>query len=123
MSPAPKPCHFIGSSLDDLRALPVGIQKDFGVALDVVQQGGTPEIAKVWKGEGPGVLELVENDAAGTYRAVYVVRLAGAVYVLHAFQKKSTQGIKTSKQDVDLVSRRLKAAEAHHAQNYGGINP
>ena len=80
-----------------------------GVALFVVQLGGTPPSAKPWKGLGPGVYELVEDHRGDTYRAVYLVRIAGRVHVLHAFQKKSTSGIKTPRADVELVETRLKA--------------
>ena len=85
-----------------------------GVALFVVQLGGTPPSAKPWKGLGPGVYELVEDqDHRGdTYRAVYLVRIAGRVHVLHAFQKKSKSGIKTPRADVELVETRLKAVLA-----------
>ena len=63
-----------------------------------------------------GVLEVVESGAGSTYRAVYTVKIAGAVYVLHCFQKKSTSGIATPKPDMDLVRERLKAALAHAGQ-------
>ena len=59
------------------------------------------------------MLEVVENDGSGTYRAVYAVRFANAVYVLHCFQKKSAHGITTPKPDMDLIRERLKAAEMH----------
>ena len=67
--------------------------------------------AKPWKGEGPGVLEIVEDHRGDTYRAVYTVRFAAAVYVLHAFQKKSKSGIKTPQEDVRLIAQRLKRAQ------------
>jgi phage-related protein len=75
----------------------------------VVQLGGKPQSAKLWRGLGSGVHELVEDDRGDTYRAVYTVRIADSVYVLHPFQKKSKSGIETPKLDVDLVERRLKA--------------
>jgi phage-related protein len=75
----------------------------------VVQLGGTPPSAKPWKGRGPGVFELVEDHRGDTYRAVYLVRIAGRVHVLHAFQKKSKSGIKTPRADVELIETRLKA--------------
>ena len=62
------------------------------------------------------MLELREDDEAGTYRAVYTVRLADAIYVLHAFTKKSKTGIATDKADVELIKARLKWAEADHAE-------
>jgi phage-related protein len=83
-----------------------------GVALFVVQLGGTPPSAKPWKGLGPGVYELGEDHRGDTYRAVYLVRIAGRVHVLHAFQKKSKSGIKTPRADVELVETRLKAVLA-----------
>ncbi len=85
------------------------VTRQIGIALGVVQRGGRPPSAKPWKGLGPGVLEIVEDDAAGTYRAVYTVRFAKAIYVLHAFQKKSPSGIRTARTDVRLIEERLKA--------------
>jgi phage-related protein len=79
-----------------------------GVALFVVQIGGTPPSAKSWKGLGSGVYELIEDNRGDTYRAIYTVRIADSVHVLHAFQKKSKSGIKTPKADVDLIEQRLK---------------
>lgn len=73
--------------------------------------GGHPASAKAWKGLGTGVFEIVEDDRSGTYRAVYTVRFRKAVYVLHAFQKKSPSGIRTARRDVDLVAKRLNAAK------------
>ena len=89
-----KPLHWVGSARKDLLALPEDVIDDFGYALGAVQLGATPAQAKPWKGEGPGVLELVENHRGDTFRAVYTVRFARAVYVLHCFQKKSPSGIK-----------------------------
>ena len=82
-----------------------------GVAL-FVQLGGTPPSSKPWKGLGSGVYELGEDHRGDTYRAVYLVRIAGRVHVLHAFQKKSKSGIKTPRADVELVETRLKAVQA-----------
>ena len=103
------PLSWEGSSKRDFKQFPLGVQKDFGVALYIVQLGGTPPSAKPWKGPGPGVLELVEDHRGDTFRAVYTIRIAGRVHVLHAFQKKSKTGIKTPRPDVALVERRLKA--------------
>src|SRR5258706_14807252 len=105
-----KPLHWLGSSKRDLLALPEEVVNKIGYALSVVQFGGRPPSAKPWKGLGPGVLEIVEDDAAGTYRAVYTVRYEKAVYVLHAFQKKSPSGIRTARTDARLIESRLKAA-------------
>ena len=87
---------------------------DIGYALGVAQLGGKHPDAKPWKGEGPGILEIVEKYEGDAYRAVYTVRFAGAIYVLHAFQKKSPSGIKTDRRDVDLVAERLKKAQADY---------
>ncbi len=94
--------------------MPGEVQDTFGYALHLAQTGGKHAQAKPLKGFGSaGVLEVVESEAGSAYRAVYTVRIAGAVYVLHCFQKKSTSGIATPKPDMDLVRERLKAALAH----------
>ncbi len=109
-----KPLAFIGGSRKDLMALPLDVRKFFGHALDFAQRGEQHEAAKVLKGfAGAGVLELVEDDVGGTYRAVYTVRFEEAVFVLHCFQKKSKSGIATPGPDMDLIRDRLKAAEAY----------
>ncbi len=85
----------------------------------LAQCGEKHPSAKPLKGfKGTGVLEIVEDFDGDTYRAVYTVKLVGVVYVLHAFQKKSKQGIATPKQDVDLNETRLKRAKEHYSQNY-----
>jgi phage-related protein len=114
-----KPLHWVGSSKKDLLGFPEAVVDDIGYALGVVQFGGHPPSAKAWKGLGPGVLEIVENDASGTYRAVYSVRFRRAVYVLHAFQKKSPSGIRTALADVRLVGERLGAARQDYEERYG----
>jgi phage-related protein len=98
-----------------MRVLPKEVRRSFGVALYAVQVGETPPTAKSLRGfGGGGVLELVEDDAGGTYRAVYTVRYATAVYVLHVFQKKSKRGRQTPQHEIDLVKERLKRAEEVH---------
>ena len=119
MSHKKKPLHWIGSAKKDLLAFPVEAMDDFGYALGVVQLGGTPPSAKPWKGEGPGVFEIVEDHRGDTYRVAYTVRFAKAVYVLHCFQKKSPSGIRTAKNDVDLIHERLKAAQTDYEARYG----
>jgi phage-related protein len=104
-----RPLFWEGSSKRDFKQFPAPVQKDMGVALFVVQLGGTPPSAKPWKGLGPGVYELIGDHRGDTYRAVYTVRIAESIHVLHAFQKKSKSGIKTPKTDVDLIEQRLKA--------------
>jgi phage-related protein len=115
-----KPLHWVGSAKKDLLALPDEVIDDFGYALGAVQLGATPAQAKPWKGEGPGVLELVEKHRGDTFRAVYTVRFAKAVYVLHCFQKKSPSGIKTAQSDVDLIHERLKLAQQHYKDHHEG---
>jgi phage-related protein len=117
--PPEKPLHWVGSSKDDLLTFPEQVVDDFGYMLGVVQQGGTPPSAKPWKGEGPGVLELVENFRSDTWRVVYTVRFKEAIYVLHCFQKKSPSGVRTAKTDVDLIHERLKTAQADYEVRYG----
>ena len=117
--PAEKPLHWVGSAKKDLLAFPEQVIDDFGYALGAVQIGAMPAHAKPWKGEGPGVLELVESHAGDTYRAVYTVRFEKAVYVLHCFQKKSPSGIRTAKTDIDLIHARLKAAAKDYEERHG----
>ena len=109
--PKEKPLAWIGSSHKDLMALPADIRRFFGFSLSFAQQGGQHDAAKVLKGfGGAGVLEIVEDDTGGTYRAVYTVKFAEAVFVLHAFQKKSKRGIETPKEDMEIIRNRLKIA-------------
>ena len=92
--------------------MPEGVKDLFGHAIDLAQAGGKHQDAKVLTGFGSaGVLEVVEDDRGNTYRAVYTVKFAGWVYVLHCVQKKSKSGIKTPKEDMDLIHARLKAAK------------
>jgi phage-related protein len=103
---------WVGSSKKDLLALPQKVRKFFGHALHFAQHGEQHGAAKVLKGfGGAGVLEMVEDDSSGTYRAVYTVRFAEAVFVLHCFQKKSKSGIATPKEDLEIIRTRLKVAE------------
>jgi phage-related protein len=84
-----------------------------GYALFLAQQGDKHRDAKPLKGfGGAGVLEIVSNQRGDTFRAMYTVRFDDAVYVLHAFQKKSISGVATSKADIELIARRLREAEA-----------
>jgi len=114
-----KPLHWVGSSKRDLLGFPEQVVDNIGYALGLVQYGGYPPSAKPWKGLGPGVSEIVEVDSAGTFRAVYTVRFSQAIYVLHAFQKKSPSGVRTARQDVGLIAERLKAAKRDYEARYG----
>lgn len=110
----PKSLIWIGSSKRDLIQLPSDVQDVFGYALHIAQMGETPLNAKVLSGfGGAGVLEVIENHMGDTYRAVYTVRYAYAVYVLHCFQKKSKSGIATPKPDLDKINARLKWVTQH----------
>ncbi len=113
-----KVLEWSGAARRDLKDFPVGVRRAVGYALGVAQMGGKHPAAKPWKGEGAGVFEVVESDEGNAYRAVYTVRFAKAVYVLHCFQKKSPSGIRTSKGDVDLIHQRLRAAKQHYVENY-----
>ncbi|SOZ37668.1 type II toxin-antitoxin system RelE/ParE family toxin [Cupriavidus neocaledonicus] len=108
-----KPLFWIGSSKKDLTELPLDVRRFFGHALHFAQRGDRHDAAKTLEGIGSvGVLEILEDDAAGTYRAVYTVKFAEAVFVLHCFQKKSKHGIATPKADIEIIRARLKVAEA-----------
>ena len=114
-----KPVVWIGSSLDDLKEFPEEVQGEMGYALYLAQTGKKHISVKPLKGfGGAGILEIVTNFDRDTYRAVYTVKFAGVVYVLHAFQKKSKRGIATPKQDIDLIRERLKRAKQHYQDNY-----
>ena len=105
-----KPLEWIASSHKDLMALPSDVRRRFGYALSLAQIGDQDDAAKELKGfGGAGVLKVVEDDA-GTYRAVYTVKFAEAVFVLHCFQKRKS-GIATPKADMDIIRARLKVAE------------
>jgi phage-related protein len=113
----PKPLLWVGTSREDLKAFPEEVRQVMGYALFQAQLGGKHPDAKPLKGfGGAGVLEVVDDFDGDAFRAVYTVKLAGAVYVLHAFQKKSKKGIKTSKSDLEKVKARLKLAEEIHAE-------
>lgn len=118
-APGEKAVYWIGSSLKDLQRFPAEAQRSIGFALSAAQYGGKHPSAKPWKGEGPGVLEVVKDYGSDTYRAVYTVRFAEAVYVLHAFQKKSTHGIATRQSDIALIRARLRLAQGDYERQHG----
>lgn len=104
--------HWVGTSLDDLRDLPDPVQDEIGHALYQVQTNRKPARVKALKGfKGAGVLEIIEDYDGEAYRAVYTVKLASAVYVLHVFHKKSKRGSETPRGDMELIRQRLKEAE------------
>ncbi len=110
------PVVWIGSTKRDLSAFPDDVKDVMGFALFVAQHGEKHPDAKPLRGfGGAGVFEIVEDHRGDTYRAVYTVRLAGRIYALHAFQKKSKAGIKTLKADLEMIKTRLRRAEELHA--------
>jgi len=115
-----KKLEWVGSSLDDLRSFPEEVKDDIGYALREAQKGLYPSSAKPFKGfGGASVLEIIDNFYKNTYRAVYTVKFEKAIYVLHCFQKKSTHGRKTSKHDIELITKRLRDAEEQYKVKYG----
>jgi phage-related protein len=113
----PKPVRWVGNSKDDLIGFPREVRRRVGGALWDAQCGLKAPYAKPLRGfAGAGVLEIVDDHDGDTYRAVYTVRFAGAVYVLHAFQKKSKRGIATPKTELDLIKQRLKRAREDYEQ-------
>jgi len=108
---------WIGSSRDDLRAMPEEVRRDIGQALYTAQQGDTDPSAKPLKGFGGArVMEIVERYRTDTYRAVYTAHFASAIYVLHVFQKKSKHGVATPKPEIELIKQRFAEAERRHKE-------
>jgi len=106
-----KPLIWVGSSKRDLKALPESVIDVFGYGLHLAQTGSQHEHSKVLSGFGDAsVVEIIESTAGSTYRAVYTVRFAAGVFVLHVFQKKSKSGIATPKPDMTMIEKRLKQA-------------
>jgi phage-related protein len=114
-----RPLLWVGSSRRDYMAFPAPVQDGFGFELYLAQTGQHPPSAKPLRGLGGGTLELIENHDGDTYRAVYTVRFAEAVYVMHAFKKKSKRGGKTPQSDIELIQRRLKTVIEDHEQRFG----
>lgn len=106
-----KKISWMGSAKDDLKSMPLAVQKEIGFSLHQVQEGKTPLNSKSLTGIGNGVMEIISDHNKNTYRAVYVVKLGNDIYVLHSFQKKSKTGIKTPKKDTDLIKQRLVQAK------------
>ncbi len=115
--PSPKPVRWVGGSRDDLRSFPEAVRNRVGGALWEAQLGRKAPYVKPLKGfGGAGVLEVVDDFGGDAYRAVYTVRYAGVVYVLHAFQKKSRKGIATPRQEIKLIEERLQRAREDYEQ-------
>ncbi len=114
---APKPLVFVGNSGKNLRRFPKSVRAVIGQGLWAAQLGKMHPDAKPLKGfRGAAIVEIVVDDRGDTYRGVYTVKMAGIIYVLHAFQKKSKSGIKTPQREIELIKRRLKTAEEHFRQ-------
>jgi phage-related protein len=113
-----RPLLWVGSSKRDYGDFPGQVQDNFGFELFLAQTGQHPPSAKPLKGVGSGTIELIEDFDGDSYRAVYTVRFHEAVYVLHAFKKKSKRGIATPKKDIDLIKRRLRDAEVDHTARF-----
>lgn len=103
-----KKLEWISSSKKDLLSFPDEVRREIGYALHVAQQGETSETVKLFKGCGSGVYEIVSDGDKSTYRVVYIVNLNDKVYVIHAFQKKSKKGIKTPKEQIEIIKDRIK---------------
>jgi phage-related protein len=115
MEDKPKPLFWAGASRRDVKGFPAEVRQTVGFALWQAQEGGKHVDAKPLQGFGSaGVLEVGEDHHGSTYRAVYTVTFAGAVYVLHAFQKKSKRGGRTPKHEMDRIHERLRVAEEHY---------
>lgn len=107
-----RPIEWIGTSRADYMRFPPRVHDDFGFSLWLLQMGDTPSNAKPLKGfGGSSVLELIDDFRGDAYRVVITVRIRDKICVLHCFQKKSSTGIKTSQQDLDLVRKPLAQAE------------
>jgi phage-related protein len=110
--PVLKPLYWMGNSKKDLLALPEEVMDVFSYALYLAQMAKKHDQAKPLKGFGSaGVVEVAEDWQGGAYRAVYTVRFSGRVFILHVFQKKSKRGSTTPRADMELIRRRLEAAE------------
>lgn len=112
-----KPIRWVGSSRRDLKSFPRPVRREIGQALYAAQCGEEYPSAKALKGfGGRAVLEIVAPHKGDTFRAVYTVRFENAIYVLHAFQKKSTKGIATPQREIELIKQRLAAAEQNQRE-------
>jgi phage-related protein len=113
---APKRLVWLVDSLDTLRSFPVAVQQKLGFALYQAQIGQRHESAKLLHGFDAAVWQVRADDPSGTYRAVYVVKFQDVAYVLHAFQKKATSGVGTSRRDIETIRQRLKLARTFAGQ-------
>ena len=105
-----RPVVWLGNSLKQVREFPEGVRREIGAALYDAQKGGKSPDAKPFKGVGSGVFEIGTRFDTDTYRTLYAVQIGQSIYVLHAFQKKAKQGIKTPQNEIDTIKRRYKQA-------------
>lgn len=117
---APRPLEWVGSTKADIKRFPEAVREVVGYALFQAQVGLKHQSAKPLKGLAGSVLEVISRHDGDTFRAVYTVRFRTAVYVLHVFQKKAKRGIATGESEIDLIERRLRAAERHYRRNHSG---
>jgi phage-related protein len=122
LSRGEKPLDWVGSSKRDFLTFPAAVKDEMGNALGVAQFCGKHPSTKPWKGQGPGVFEVVEDHDGDTCRAADTVRFQDVVYVLHAFQKKSPDRIRTAQPDIDMVARHLKIAQQDHQARHAKPN-
>ena len=108
MTPETRPVSWIKAALKDFGAFPAGAQNICLTALTIAAEGGKADIAKPLHGLGSGVFEVALPFKGNAFRVVYAVQIADEIWVVHAFQKKSRQGIKTPKGEIDLVKERIK---------------
>ncbi|GAA0603393.1 type II toxin-antitoxin system RelE/ParE family toxin [Paenochrobactrum glaciei] len=112
-----KDVFWMGATLEEVRDFPIEVRQEIGFSLHLAQEGRKAvNVTPLVGFGGASVLEVISNGDGGTYRAVYTIRFSDAVYVLHAFQKKSKRGIATPKKEINLIKERLKAAEQHYIQ-------
>jgi len=119
MTIEPRSVVYMGSCKKDLAKMPDEVKQSFLFGFDQAQIGEKHVNAKPFKGFGSNhLLEIVEDDRGGTYRAVYTIKFKKAVYIIHVFQKKSKKGISTPKLEMDLIEKRLKDAAIHYKANF-----
>lgn len=117
---APRPLQWVGHTKADIKSFPEAVREVLGYALFQAQVGLKHQSVKPLRGLGGNVLEVISRHDGDTFRAVYTVRFRTVVYVLHVFQKKAKRGVATPESEIDLIKRRLRAAEQHYRQNHGG---
>jgi len=108
MIPRTRPVSWLKAALKDFETFPEGARSVCLTALTIAAEGGKADLVKPMRGMGPGVFEIALAFRGNAFRVVYAVQLADEIWVVHAFQKKSTQGVKTPTREVDLIKDRLK---------------